>query len=114
MAEDKFTIIGRWAFIAGVLLAIVAGIADLLQGLEWILVVLGLIVGFFNITPKESTPFLIAAIALLAASTGGTVLETLPGIGDLLSKIFGKIVLFVAPAAVVVALREVVGLAQTK
>ena len=78
-----------------------------------ILLVLGLIVGFMNVSGKESGGFLIAAIALLVA---GGVADFLviqwQGLGVIIESILGNITRFVAPAAVVVAIRTVFALAE--
>ncbi|MBI4043761.1 MAG: hypothetical protein HY393_03070 [Candidatus Diapherotrites archaeon] len=103
---------GGWAFILGVVIALLAGLAVSFGALGgaagWVvvvLVVLGLIVGFMNITDKETTPFLVASIALLAGSGAG--LEVLPFVGTWIGNILNYIAVFVAPAAVIVALKAV-------
>lgn len=97
---------GEWAFIACVLIAVIAGIAAPGEGMVAIaLVVLGLIVGLLNISEKETTPFLVAAIALIVAGTAGFSL--IPEIGAMVANIVGNIAVFVAPAAVIVALKAV-------
>jgi hypothetical protein len=75
-----------------------------------ILVVLGLIVGFINIGVKETHDFLVAVIALLLAGTAG--LGNLPAIGTYIGAILTNITTFVAPAAVIVALKAVWELAR--
>jgi len=104
--KDK---IGEWAFLIGVILAIVFGIipaGGMTEILMLILVILGILVGFINIQAKETTRFLMAAIALLLAGTAG--FGNLPwGVGEIVSAIVLNIGLFVAPAAVIVALRSV-------
>ena len=103
--------IGHYAFIVGVVLAIIAGI--IVTNNPWIvlaLVILGLVVGFLNITAKETTEFLVAAIALIAA--GSANLTIIPYAGDYLTAILGYIAVFVAPAAIVVALKAVKELAE--
>lgn len=99
--------LGHWSFIGGVLLAIVAGLlgATYADTVAMILVVLGVVVGFLNISEKEVSSFLIAAIALLL--TGAAGLETLPAIGSYLGPILTNIATFVAPAVVIVALKAV-------
>lgn len=112
--------IGKWAFIVGVVLAIIMGIGvGLSQAwgsnawLILLLVVLGLVVGFVNITAKEVQGFLIAAIALLAANTANlSAADTLiRSLGSILEGIIANVVLVVAPAALIVALRAVYGFA---
>ncbi|MBI2652965.1 hypothetical protein HYX00_05865 [Candidatus Woesearchaeota archaeon] len=111
--------IGEWAFIIGVLIAIAIGLfSNNLKGTsigDWlplVLVVLGLIVGFLNITEKETTPFLIAAAALLVTGLVGETLTTIPQIGGYLEGIVKQIGVFVAPAAIVVALKSIQSLAK--
>ena len=94
--------VGRYAFIGGVGIAVVMAFVAVPNG-HMILVVLGLIVGFMNITDGESQGFLLAAIALMltATSIGG-----LPEVGGLLSGVASDLAAFVAPAALVVALKS--------
>ncbi len=104
--------IGEWAFVLGVIVAVVAGIAinylgDFAGWIPLVLVILGIIVGLLNIKDKETTPFLIASIALLATGAISTFMlidDAIPLLGTVLSNIFGNIAVFVAPAAVIVSL----------
>lgn len=116
--------IGGWAFIIGILLAIIGGLISGLNFAEpgWIiiaLVIIGLIVGFLNVSDKEITPFLIAAIALMSMGGGasGTIKDSLdkvlPGLGSVLISVTTHIVAFVAPAALIVALIEVYKITST-
>ena len=108
--------LGEWSFIVGVLLSILFGFIPI----EWdglatlALVVLGLVVGLLNITEKESTPFLVAAVALMTVTTVGANLNKIPPVvlGTFLQSAVGKIGVFVAPAAVVVGLKAIRSLAQ--
>ena len=113
--KAKYNTIGEWAFLLGVVIAIIAGIPGLVpeanMGLVATgLVILGLIVGLLNITQKESPTFLVAAIALLLAGTAG--LDELPMVGAWIGGILTNIATFVAPAAVIVALKVVYELAS--
>jgi hypothetical protein len=120
---------GEWAFIIGVIIAIVVGIAaglapgalaSTLPLLLAVLAILGVIVGFLNISEKELNSFLIAAIALLVSAKGLEVfngLATLPQIGTYVSPlltmvlgIVGAISIFVAPATVILALKSIYNL----
>lgn len=105
--------IGKWAFIIGVLLAIVAGIIPALQTatVGWAFIVLGLVIGFLNVTEKETTEFLIAAIALMTIGAAG--LAALNYIGGYITAILANIVTIVAPAALVVAIKSVYAIGQT-
>ena len=101
--------IGHWAFIVGVLLAIVAGLIPQLQTVTvtWILVILGLVVGLLNITAKETTEFLVAVIALMIVGSAGAI----PALGGIVLAILANIVALSAPAALIVALKAIYALA---
>lgn len=111
MAKAKLTL-GHQSFIAGVIIAIIVGLfgGTAIPWITLILVILGLIVGFINITAKETMPFLVAAIALMVA--GSANLQIIPTIGMYLQNILAAIVVFVAPAAIIVAIKAVVDLAR--
>jgi hypothetical protein len=94
--------VGKWAFIVGLVLAVIAGLLFQAAWVVWVLVILGVIVGLLNITGKETQGFLIAAIAFTVASTA---LNTIPLIGGLLASILSYIGAFVSGAMVVVALK---------
>ena len=99
---------GEWAFVLGLLLAKVAGLMT-----EWLspgtvglaLVVLGLIVGLLNVQKKETVNFLVAAIALML--TGLAQVDQLPLVGIYLDSILANIVVFVAPAVLIVSLKTI-------
>ncbi len=101
---------GSWAFIIGLVVSILAGFVT--TGLEGmyalILGVLGLIVGLLNVTDKEVQLFLVAAIALMAsASSLANVVAFSATAQQVLQTILSYIVVFVSPAAAIVALKAV-------
>ncbi len=99
---------GAWAFIFGIVLAIVAGFWPLTPLMISTLIVLGLIVGFLNIELHQTNNFLFTTLVLvLISSLGGSLLGQIAIIGDTLSSIFSAIVTFVIPAAIIVALKSV-------
>jgi len=110
--------LGNWTFIIGFIVAILAGLLITNNSLVnniWIvslLVILGLVAGFLNVTQKEATPFLVASIALLAAGTANF------GVFDnnylKLSQVLQAIGIFVAPAAIIVAIKQVYSLASKR
>lgn len=107
---------GHYAFIAGVFLALFLGlfpdtIGDYKEYTSFALIVLGLAVGFLNITSKESHRFLVAALAISMGSIIIT-LQVVPFVGGFLSIIFTNISLFVTPAALVVAIKTIYHLAE--
>jgi hypothetical protein len=97
--------IGFWAFTIGIIVSIVMGfIAAQNTVAVIILLILGLIVGFLNITAKETTVFLVATIALIVVGGVFTPLNVL-SLGKYLDQILGYVATLMAPAAVVVAIR---------
>ena len=122
MASQK---VGSYAFLVGVLLAIIIGILAAfapatVQGVAGIttllLVVLGLIVGLLNIKDKHITDFLVAAIAVaLVGGTAGGLLaldQMVKPVGTMLVLIVGNIVAMAAAAALVVGLKQIFALAK--
>lgn len=110
--------VGEWSFIVGTVIAVLIGLfsgslTDSVKGwLVLLLVVLGLIVGFLNITEKETTPFLVAGIALIATGTAGDTLSIIPVVGGYVSGIVKAISVFVTPGAIVVAIKAIRALAR--
>ncbi|MEK6984727.1 MAG: hypothetical protein AABX33_09215 [Nanoarchaeota archaeon] len=110
--------LGEWAFIIGVLIAIGIGLfsnrlsQDMQGWLVLLLVVLGLIVGILNVSAPESTAFLVAAAVLLLSKTTEDTLGLIPQAGVYLSAVVTQIGVFVAPAAIVVALKSIHSLAR--
>jgi hypothetical protein len=102
---------GHWAFLSGVVLALIAGFVPQLQipMTTWILVLLGLVVGFLNITARETQEFLIACVAvLIAAGTASNIIT----LGFVVSTMLGNVVTFVFPAALIVAFKAIWELAS--
>ena len=112
---------GAWAFLVGVVLAVLVGalagnrINPLILG---ILAVLGLIVGYF-VSEKDVQIFLMASVSLVIVSysgISGLVLNAaLVGIdiGRLISGILGALIALFVPATIIVALKTVFSLAKS-
>ncbi|RMF54837.1 hypothetical protein D6745_04005 [Candidatus Woesearchaeota archaeon] len=104
---------GKWVFLIGILIAVIIGLIS--PGMDdglwvWILIVLGLVIGFLNITEKESTPFLVATITLVI--TTGALSGLGEFLGGILTAILKYVTVLVAPAAIVVAFKQVWALAS--
>jgi len=102
-------LIGRWALIVGIILAILAGFTDI-PSLGFVLCILGLIVGFLNIGEKESTPFLIAVIALLVIGLSG--LQVGEKLTPTLISVLSNFIAFISAAGLVVALKQVLAVVK--
>ena len=101
--------IGHWIFLIGILVTIAAGFVAI-PYLPYILIVAGLIVGLLNITAGEVHEFLTASIALLLVGAAG--LGAVALMGATVETILKNLVVFVGPAALVVALKSVWTLAK--
>ena len=115
-------VLGALAFFAGMLIAVICGAVPGWRdsgAVVLTLVILGIVVGVFNITGKEIIPFLIAAIALVVVGgiSGGSFsaldhIKAIDGLGRALDQIVEFIAVFMVPAAVINAVRVVVELAR--
>jgi hypothetical protein len=97
------TNIGKWAFIVGLVVAVLAGILFQPAWAIWVVAILGVVVGLLNVTAEDTRGFLLASIALTLSATA---LNTLPVVGTALSLVLPFVVAFVAGATIVVALKE--------
>jgi hypothetical protein len=107
-------LIGFIAFIVGLIIAIIAGIvAPESSVIILILVILGIIIGFLNITSKELVPLLLAVIALVVI---GGVFEPINvlGIGKILDQILRLVAVLMAPAAVIAAIKALISVGFPK
>jgi zinc transporter ZupT len=101
--------VGKWAFIIGLVVAVLAGLFFQPTWAIWILAILGVIVGLLNISVEETHGFLLASIALTLSATA---LNTIPVIGTAFKFVLPFVVAFVAGAMIVVALKELFAAAR--
>lgn len=101
--------VGKFAFIAGLLIAVVAGLGFGQPWFGWVLAVLGLIVGFLNVSGSESFRFLVAAIALIVAANA---IGGLPYVGGYATNIIANLIAFLSAAVLVVALKSLFELSK--
>ena len=99
----KLDIIGKWAFVIGLVISVLAGLFFQPTWAIWLLAILGVIVGLLNVTAEDTRGFLLAAIALTLSATA---LNTIPVVGTAFSYVLPMVVAFVAGATIVVALKE--------
>jgi len=113
-------LIGAWAFLIGIVLAVAVGIFTrtktdpLILG---VLALLGLIVGFF-VSEKDVQTFLFASVSLVIVSFAGIqglVLDAAirgVAIGKIVASILGALLVLFVPATVIVAIKTVFSLAK--
>lgn len=133
MAKDMLSKVGSWAFLIGIIIALIVGLyqATTIEGeimgatgffgestggwVAWILAVIGAIVGVLavigkgTITAKETPGFLLAGIALVVMGgvfSGWHAIIT-PWIGALLEGVSFSLSIFVAPAVGILAIKAV-------
>ena len=126
MLKSRENTLGAWAFLVGVVLAVLIGLSTTLisipalttysRQIYAILILLGITVGFMNVTGKESQTFLIAGAVLVIVSRFGmdSVSGTLigVGVGDAVRSIFAALLALFAPATIIVALKTVFSIAK--
>lgn len=124
--KSKENAVGAWAFLIGVVLALIIGIGTVLipipsltkysAQIYGILVILGIIIGSINVSDKDNWTFMISGTILVIVSKFGmeSVTGSLIGIGvgDLVSSVFGALLVLFVPATIIVALKTVFSMAK--
>lgn len=124
--KAKENSLGAWAFLIGIILAIIIGLSGTIFGIHFfqrysaqiygLLVLLGLIVGFMNKDVTDSMHFLyIGAILVIISRFGmdsvtGSLIGI--GIGDAVRSIFAAILSLFVPAIIIVALKKIFSMAK--
>ena len=114
--------VGAWLFLTGVILAAFIGVAVTFfipiskisaysSPIYAILVILGIVIGIkIDVSGKDSQTFMIASAVLVIVSRFGmeSVTGSLIGIGigDLVSSVFGALLVLFVPATIIVALKN--------
>jgi len=126
MLKSSENTIGAWAFLIGVVLAILIGLSTTLLPIPALttyskhiyaaLVFLGILVGFVNTTGRDSQTFLIAGAVLVIVSRFGmdSVSGSVIGIDlrDAVTSVFSALLVLFAPATIIVALKTVFSIAR--
>ena len=113
-------VISAWAFLIGLILAVLVGIISASRTLlnPWILgvlAILGLIVGYF-VSEKEVKTFLLASVALVIVSFAGIqglVLDAAirgVAIGKFVSSVLSALLVLFVPATIIVVIKTVFSL----
>lgn len=106
--------LGKWSFIVGVILAILAGFIDAVWPAV-VLAILGLLVGFLNVSAKEILHYLVAVIALLLIGAAGiSALTVLGGFVETVQVMIANFIVFVAASGLVVAIKTIAALGGTE
>ena len=121
MVRSKENLWGAYAFLIGVILAVIFGMFN--RSLEQAggvfysaLVLIGLIVGFMNVGDKDSITFLFASMAMVIVGALGN--EPLKYVGahnfvvTSLRNILGSLLVLFVPATIIVSLKTVFAMAK--
>ncbi len=118
--------VGAWAFLIGVVLALVIGLFTKLLPIPalikysayiyGVLVLLGIVVGIMIVSGKDSQTILIAGLIIVIVSQFGrqSVSGSLIGIGldETVNSIFSALLALFVPATIIVALKTVFSIAK--
>lgn len=119
--KARENLIGAWAFLIGIILAVVVGIVagkNINPVVLGILAVLGLVVGYF-VSEKNVQTFLLASVSLVIVSFAGiqglVLSAAIVGIdiGKILSSVLGALLVLFVPATIIVALKTVFSIASS-
>lgn len=122
---SRENLIGAWAFLAGIVIALLVGTlriwysdASIDPTVLLILAILGLVMGYF-VSEKDVNTFLIASVALVIVSymgiSGLVVQAAVLGLdlGRAVSSILGTLLILFVPATIIVALKTVFAIAKS-
>ncbi|MFA6461289.1 MAG: hypothetical protein WCV90_03405 [Candidatus Woesearchaeota archaeon] len=108
-----------YSFTIGIVIALILGlISNLLPEnikpvLTSVLILMGIIVGFFNITPGETKDYVLYVTAMvIVIALGGNNLGTLQIIGPYLVSVLNAVLAFILPSVIIVGIKAVINLAK--
>jgi len=109
-----------YTFTVGVVVALVVGLAssfipaNVLPYLTSLLVLAGIVVGFFNIHRDEAKDYVVLVTALvIVTSLSENILSGVQVIGPTLESVLSSILAFVLPSVVIVAVRAILNLERS-
>lgn len=119
MPKKGKNLMGAWAFLIGVILAVIFAIIALIPGvvigvwLPWTLFIIGIIIGLLNITDVEVQPFLLAGVVLVIVSAFGNAVFAALGAGTVfVTNLLNYLLMLFVPATIIVALKSLFALAK--
>jgi uncharacterized membrane protein len=121
MAKKQVNI-GKAVFSIGVIIALVMGLGAALAA-EWasrpllmfLLILIGAVVGFKNVSSKETSSFLMGTIALILATAVANLAaidRIIPKVGTFIQASLANFIVVVGVAAVIVSFKAVYSLAK--
>ncbi len=120
--RSRENVLGAWAFLIGVVLALLGGMLSALFGhlngiVLGLLLILGLVIGVVGVAPNDIPKFLRAAVSLVIVSYAGTAgvrnIEFLNWeLGNVVSSTLGALLVLLVPATILVAIRSMFSISQ--
>lgn len=120
--RSRENVVSAWAFLIGIVLAILGGIISALFGnlnpfLLGLLLLLGLVIGFIGVAPNDINKFMTSSVSLVIVSFAGSAgvrnIEFLNWeIGNIVSSTLGALLVLLVPATIVVATRSLFSISQ--
>ncbi len=109
MAKKTNNKIGAWAFLIGVILAIIFAFLSMQTWVIWLFLLVGIFVGLLNISETETKPFLFAGtILVIISALSGNVFASVKYVPNFLT----NLMTIFTPATIIVALKSVFSLAK--
>jgi len=123
MMANMLAIVGKVAFLVGVLFAIFGGIwggksVPTNESVVAILLIAGILIGLLNVTAKEATAVLLSAMALIILGIWGfteaydPVTALSEGLADNVLGVVCAFALLMAPAAIIICIKAVIATAR--
>jgi len=117
MVKSKENLASAYAFLAGVILAIVLGLLTEPNTFFYIiLVALGALIGYLNAGDKDSTTFLFASVSLvIVGGLGNSTLVFIAGLSPVLAvlnDVLRSLLVLFIPATIIGALKVVFSIAK--
>ena len=108
-------LVGSWAFLVGLVLAVLLGLG--LTGpyqatMLWVVFLLGIVVGLLNVTHDESSTFMVGGTVLALISFLGVEAGIFDAVAPIIGNILRGILTLFVPATSLVALKSVFCLAK--
>lgn len=108
-----------YSFTIGIVIALILGLVsarlspNIVAVLTSLLILLGVIVGFFNISPTETKDYILFVTAMVVVvSLGGNNLGQLQVIGGYVVSVLNAILAFIMPSVIIVGIKAVINLAK--
>ncbi|MBM3232254.1 hypothetical protein FJZ21_02665 [Candidatus Pacearchaeota archaeon] len=120
--RSRENVVSAWAFLIGIVLAILGGIISAIFGdlnpfVLGLLLLLGLVIGFIGVAPNDINKFMTSSVSLVIVSFAGSAgvrnIEFLDWqIGNIVSSTLGALLVLLVPATIVVATRSLFSISQ--